>query len=162
MDYKQFRTQVVSRGCIIRGGEEAMVVFTPKVRLELNLVGEFLGGARYKVYNYNTEETLEGAHRLQDIIETLFSETEIVDLFSWYSSDWKVVQKGRVLTCIIGLIDQRTATLEDVGIALVACDDIKYLILMSEYIPDEVKAALCKGILEIKHEVEKSGRSLRG
>jgi hypothetical protein len=154
MNYKQFRTQMVARGFIIRGGAESMTLYTPQGRFELNRVGqpeEIL----YKVYNFNDEATLDGAFTLNAFIEVSIGEMNAVDVYDWVKADWKVTFKGNSLYNIGQLVEEGEAQREDLLLFLTIADEMKYLVLMSDYIPDEIKPKLNKEISELKDEFEK-------
>jgi 23S rRNA maturation-related 3'-5' exoribonuclease YhaM len=156
MNYQQFRTEMVSKGCIVHGDMRVMTVFSPRARLELSYIGEMLGGSRYTVYDFTQEVAIEGTHSLVGISEMILAEIGITDLYSWYGADWRVSYKGHSLYLIGQLIESAEATLRDIALSLQICDDMKYLILMSDLIPDEMKANLCKDVLIVKDQFSKT------
>jgi hypothetical protein len=147
MDYKQFRTLLTAKGCIIRGGEKSMTLFSPQMRLELNL----RDGA-YTVYNYNVDETMPASYDLGSAAAMILSGVEMFDLYSWYKADWRVHAKGNSLYNIGQLIDRNEDEPGDITLALSICDEMNYLIFLSDYIPDEIKPRLSKDVAQVKEE----------
>lgn len=147
INYKQFRSSLVLKGFIIRGGEESMVLFTPRARYEINKVD-----GEYKTYDFTNDENIPTLNSLEAIYAFTTMGIEKADLYSWYSADWRVSHKGHTLYIVGQMVDEGSAVKEDLAMALQVCEDMRYLILMSDYIPDEMKAGLTKDVATIKDE----------